>query len=110
VSLPAALPDLARAGIDYSIDRAMKGIVKKRRILCVGVILLLAGVVGFLVSTAGMIGAFRDVSEATSTEDLAHGISGALIPAGIGGLLALLGVILVLLDFFYFRSSRQRQA
>lgn len=106
----AARALFACAGIDYSIDHAMKGNVKKRRILYAGFILLLAGVVGFLVSTAGMIGSFRKVSEATPTQDLARDITGALIPAAIGGLLALLGVILVLFDFFYSRNSREGKA
>ena len=77
--------------------------VKKRRLLYVGIVLLFAGVAGLLVTTAGMIGSYREVPETTSAQDLGRDISGVLFPAVIGGALALIGLVLVLHDCFLSR-------
>jgi len=85
--------------------------VSNTRLLWVGYILLLAGMVGLLLTTVGVIGSYREVgSGTTSAHDLAQDISGVLSPAVIGAPLALIGLILVLCDFFFFRPSRRGQA
>ncbi len=65
--------------------------------------------IGQVITTAGMIRAFREVSTTGSnrtTEDFANEITGALLPAGIGSPLILIGLALVLLG--WWRSRREK--
>ena len=65
--------------------------------------------IGQAITTASMIRTFREVSTTGSnrpTEDIAKEIAGALLPAGIGSPLILIGLVLVLLA--WWRSRREK--
>ena len=84
--------------------------MKNRQLKRTGLILILAGMIGVVITTAGMIGAYRKAAPGTgstlSTADYAKDIAGGFLPAEIGFPLILIGLILLLLGWWRARSTK----
>ena len=84
--------------------------MKNKRLKRTGFILILAGMIGVIMTTAGMIGAFRKASSTgptLSSEDYAKDIVGVLLPAEIGSPLILIGLVLVIVGWWRSRKEKQ---
>ena len=85
--------------------------MKNKRLKRTGFILILAGMIGVIITTAGMIGAYRKAASSSgsnlSSEDYAKDIAGVLLPAEIGSPLILIGLVLVIVG--WWRSPKEKQ-
>jgi len=72
-----------------------------------GITLLLAGTAGLGITMTGMLRTYQTQAGDSATA-LAEGISGSLLPASIGSLLFLAGLIMVLLAWWYGRGTKHQ--
>ena len=80
--------------------------MEAKRLKLIGLLLILAGLVGVGITAVDINGI--DTSETNnSAPALAEAISGTLVPATVGSLLALAGVILVLSGWWRGRQGKQ---
>jgi len=80
--------------------------VKAKKLKLIGLLLILAGSVGVGVTAVALNGIYtRETFDSASA--LAEAISGKLVPATVGILLALAGVILVLSGWWRERRGKQ---
>ena len=96
--------------IAHSINPPNIRTMKNKRLKRTGFILILAGMIGVIITTAGMIGAFRKASSTgptLSSEDYAKDIVGVLLPAEIGSPLILIGLVLVIVGWWRSRKEKQ---
>ena len=86
--------------------------MKNRILRHIGLILMFSGMVGVIVTMVGMIRGYNEASPPGSTlssASIAEDVSGALLPATIGSPLILIGLFLVLFEWWRFRVSRRQQ-
>jgi len=80
--------------------------MKAKKLKLIGLLLILAGLVGVGVTAVALNGIYtRETFDLASA--LAEAISGKLVPATVGILLALAGVILVLSGWWRERRGKQ---
>jgi len=80
--------------------------MEAKKLKLIGLLLILAGLVGVGVTAVDLNGIYtRETFDSASA--LAEGISGKLVPATVGILLALAGVILVLSGWWRERQGKQ---
>ena len=80
--------------------------MKATRLKLIGLLLILAGLVGVGVTAVDIIGIYTHET-IDSASALAGAISGTLVPATVGSLLALVGVVLVLIGWWRGRQGKQ---
>ena len=80
--------------------------MKAKKLKLIGLLLILAGLVGVGVTAVALNGIYtRETFDSASA--LAEAISGKLVPATVGSLLALAGLILVLSGWWRGRQGKQ---
>ena len=79
--------------------------MKSKRLKLIGLLLILAGLVGVGITAADM-SAIYSAETGDSAPALAEAISGTMVPATVGVLLALVGVVLVLCGWWRGRRAK----